>query len=205
MKPKQPLSLGPVIAQTGIFLLICILLYSGSLFYRNYQAHAYNRAEQWLSNAQTQYIQAVTDRRLITDYLPYFHRLEKLGIIGDETRLDWIKALQAISQQLNLPAIHYHIAPQTESGFNVVHDTGNFHLYGSLMKVQVELYHEGELLTLLDDLNHYGRGLFTVTACTLTRREEALHLDATKPNLSADCDLTWLTLNVTDAKGKAVL
>ncbi|MEO8417668.1 MAG: hypothetical protein ABI475_02965, partial [Methylophilaceae bacterium] len=77
-------------------------------------------------------------------------------------------------------------------------------LHRSVMKLELSMLHEGDLLTLLDALEAQRNTPFIVRQCEITRLT-AISSNTLKPNLLANCELDWLTLREPQAAGVAPL
>ena len=74
--------------------------------------------------------------------------------------------------------------------------TGGMELRGSVMTLDMKLWHEMDLLNLLDDLK--TRGVFVPLECEL-RRTGAGQENPSPAGLDAQCRLVWLTLDAPQA------
>jgi hypothetical protein len=74
------------------------------------------------------------------------------------------------------------------------------HLHNSQMKLSFGLVHEGDLMRFFQTLAEQQTGVFILSGCALDRvgRSEPAPRQA---NLSAQCDLSWLTVD--PGKGKS--
>ncbi|VAW56449.1 hypothetical protein MNBD_GAMMA07-510, partial [hydrothermal vent metagenome] len=70
-------------------------------------------------------------------------------------------------------------------------------LLKSTMSLQMQLLHEGDLYTVINNLRLTTSGLFDVTRCAIIRNEtqiKSLLDSATDKNFSASCTLNWYTI-----------
>jgi hypothetical protein len=63
----------------------------------------------------------------------------------------------------------------------------------SAMRVRFRLLHEGDLGRFFDSLARQGTGIFTVDQCQL-RRIDTGGVIRYQPNVSAECELSWITV-----------
>ncbi|RKZ44289.1 MAG: hypothetical protein DRQ58_11600, partial [Gammaproteobacteria bacterium] len=144
------------------------------------------------------YLAVDEDEEIIRQYYPEFIALYKKGFVGREHRLNWIETLRASSERVKLPGLAYSIYPQEEysPGFSI--NMGRFALYSSVMRLSVDMLHEGDLLRLIKDMNEHVEGIFTITECNFKRsnRELIERRDAT--NITVDCELQWLNIRLAD-------
>ncbi|MBE2260025.1 MAG: hypothetical protein IAE88_14280 [Rhodobacteraceae bacterium] len=121
-----------------------------------------------------------------------FTRLQERGIIGDEQRLDWVELLKEIRDKYRLIDLQYEISPQRLLDGNPGDD---FAFFASAMKVQLKLLHEEDLTRLLDDLRRQGKALIRVKGCRVERLPANGDDRASgRAQLSAECEIDWLTL-----------
>lgn len=145
-----------------------------------------------LALATQQYQKSDEEKELIIAHKPRYLDLQGLGFIGPENRINWLDALRAANQQLGLFGVDYAIDAQQPSLLSI--ETGNYRLMESDMSVQLALLHEGDLLKFLDALNTQRAGIFTVRDCGLKRTSGNVFDPVLRPNLNAECTLSWLTL-----------
>lgn len=129
-------------------------------------------------------VQSAMDKQWVARYLTEYRRLQRIGFIGDDQRLEWNQELMSASAGLGLTAVSFDIAPQQphhpEAG-------GTFKLMDTPVQFTADIAHEGVFARLLDDLRSQGHGIFTVRECTL------LHAAETLP-LQTRCVFEWHTL-----------
>lgn len=121
-----------------------------------------------------------------------FNQLQERGIIGEEQRLEWVELLKDIRDQRRLIDLRYDISPQRalDSG-----PASDFAFYGSAMKIELKLLHEEDLTRLLGDLQSQARALIRVNSCHVERLPPTAHERGEGwANLSADCEIEWLTV-----------
>jgi hypothetical protein len=75
------------------------------------------------------------------------------------------------------------------------------HLHTSHMKLSFGLVHEGDLMRFIQVLAAQRAGIFIVTGCALDRTGRNDSPAPRQANLSAQCDLSWLTVD--PGKGKS--
>ncbi len=145
-----------------------------------------------------QYLSVDKNEDIIRQYYPEFIRLYKEGIIGGEHRLNWIETLRSSSERIKLLGLTYSISPQEKHSpqFNI--NLGRFMLYGSTMKLGIDMLHEEDLLSLIKDINKHAEGMFTVTECIFTRKNKILVKSYDAKNIRADCELQWLNIKMGD-------
>ncbi len=127
-----------------------------------------------------------------------FKALEARGTIGEEQRLEWVELLKDLRSRYHLADLQYEILPQRQLEAN---PTGGFFFYASPMKLQAKLVHEEDLTRLIGDLRQEARALIRVRNCDLALLPaEAEERSSGAANLSADCEIDWVTLRHAAAK-----
>ena len=182
-----------------IIFIIALLAGAGMVqFSKQVRDDAHARLEQ-LQLARTLAQQRVAksdgEKSLIVRYLSDYQRLQQQGFIGQEQRINWLDTLRIVNQELKLFNVEYTIsAQQTYSGEPKI-DSGPFQLHQSLMKLNLSLLHEEDLLRFLKRLSAQKAGLFTINECALQRAQAALQTPTNQANLLADCTLAWFTID----------
>ena len=133
-----------------------------------------------------------TEKELIARYLPDYRKLETLGFIGEEKRINWLDALRNANQKGGLFGINYDIAAQQAYPHAALMAPGQMHVMQSVMKLSLPLLHEGDLEKFLQHLAEQNTGVFMVDQCTL-RRSGATLTTRFQPNMTAECLLAWIT------------
>jgi len=127
-----------------------------------------------------------------------FKALEARGVIGDEQRLEWVELLKDLRGKYRLADLQYEIMPQRQLEGN---PAGGFIFYASPMKLHAKLLHEEDLTRLIGDLRRDARALIRVRICNLARLSaETEERSKGLANLSADCEIDWLTLRDSAAR-----
>lgn len=148
-----------------------------------------------LNDARDRYHRSGEEREVILRYLPAYRKLQSEGVVGAEQRIEWIEGLRSANKQAGLFGVTYQLEarkPFTVLGQN--NPAAQF-LQQSLMKLSFGLVHEGDLMRFLQTLATQQSGMFFIRSCTIDR---AVRNDAPaprQPNLSAQCELSWLTID----------
>ena len=182
--------------QTGLWLALLMLAVGAVLLYFSSQAGASARQARDFVLAQRQEsdtkLKRVRDEEIeIKNKSALYARLQQLGIIGAEERLEWVELLKEIRDQRRLPDLQYEIAPQRALDGK---PASGFAFYGSTMKLDLRLLHEEDLTRLLADLRSRAKALVSVRSCDLVRLPAGADERAgRRANLSASCEIDWLT------------
>ena len=154
-----------------------------------------------LENQKTQLQQATQRYQLsgaeksnIMKYLPQYQQLISKGEVGEERRLEWVDALRNIHKNQKLFTIKYGIGAQEPYKPVVSLNSGQFKITRSMMKLELAMLHEGDLLTLLDGLTTEQSSPFIVRQCEMNQQNANIGSSLT-PNMQAKCELDWITIH----------
>jgi len=152
--------------------------------------------EARMKEALGRYQRSGEERDLIVRYLEPFRQLQTTGLIGPEQRINWLDAMRIANQQLGLFGADYQISTQQPYPFAQELNAQRLGLAQSVMKLNLKLAHEGELMRFLRLLEAQRVGVFDVNQCVL---ERTTGTSAGRPllqaNLNAACELAWITIN----------
>ncbi|MDP2828512.1 MAG: hypothetical protein Q8O37_07885 [Sulfuricellaceae bacterium] len=153
-------------------------------------------SEKSLKEARDQLYKSGEEKNRILRFSQSYLDLQQAGFVGEEERINWVDALRATSLQLKLFGANYQIEARQAYKPQGLPDTGNFHLYRSVMKLDLGLLHEEDLMRFLGALANQKVGLFSLQTCSLqnSRSGGAVQTKG-QPNLKADCTIDWITLS----------
>lgn len=181
-------------------LAICVLvggvMLAGSWFFRAAMQSEYRTHHNRFLQVSRKYLTVDEEERIIRTHYPRFVELYNRGIIGAENRLDWIEALREAGERIGIPELRYRIDAQGELQPDFPVTTGAYQIHASPMELDMGLLHEGDFIALLRELDRKARGLYRVQTCSFKRAATKFELDPTRPNISARCELLWLTVNL---------
>jgi len=149
------------------------------------------RAER--TQARERLLRIAEEEREVTEKLEVYLRLKRLGIIGDEQRLEWADAMTRIRTQRELPDLRYRVERQRLLS-SVASKPASVDFFASLMKVDVALLHEGDLLHFLNDLRESGNAYYSVKRCSLSRAGSIPTVVSLAPRLRAECEIDLITI-----------
>lgn len=153
-----------------------------------------------LRAARAQLHKSDDERKIILQYRDRYAALYRKGFVGKEQRLNWIDALRQASHDAQLFSADYQIGvrqPYTatpspaSNASSPAAAAGQLAFYRSTMRLQMKLLHAGDLLQFFDLLQQQGAGLFLIDSCDVDRIGDGSM--RYQPNLSATCELSWIT------------
>ena len=178
----------------GMALVLVGLLITFADQYRQKNELALQTQQNLLNQARQKYQSSGLEKETITQYLPIYNELLASGFIGEERRIEWIESLRKVHAQNKLFSIDYSIGLQENYKPSFLPNLGNFKLHRSVMKLNLDMLHEGDLLALLDGLQEQTTP-FIVRDCEITRPIGAvINTKNISANLKAACEIDWLTL-----------
>ena len=180
-----------------IMLILVVAMSAGAIYFTDYTLTLAKRElaqqQQQLREARSRVQKSDDERDLIVRYLGNYQYLQRLGFAGDEQRINWLEGLRLANQQTQLFGIDYQIGTQQPYPYASELDPGQLTLHQSLMKLNVKLLHEGDLMPFLGNLAKQGAGVFSVNQCVMERIDTGGSIRF-QPNLRVDCDLAWITV-----------
>lgn len=176
---------------SSLALLLSINWYNNSMIERN-------AAINLLKQVTLNYYNAIDRKETYDNYKSPFTLLERSGIVGDENRLHWASLIENISDTHGIPLLKYTFEKQVKlSTVNLQREFPGIDIYQSSMILHMQLLHEGDLFTVLNNLNESARGLFDVQSCAITKNTfstAALIDSPSNLNFASICNLNWYTL-----------
>lgn len=174
----------------GLIQIVSIILCSSVWHFYRHHADDAQRLLQQLSELQTQRQAWLNQQALLDDYLPQYQNLIKTGLIGHAKPQLALQQLKHIQQSQHLFPVQYSMSkPQPYKigleGVEVV--TSN-------LTLEMDVLHEEDLLTLMQDLKTHHAGSVILRSCKLDSLNATPDMQQLKPNLHAKCALDWLNI-----------
>ncbi len=146
--------------------------------------------------AQERVLRVAEEEREIRDDLVYYEQMRQRGIVGEQSRLDWIESIAKIKNDRKLFEIRYNFDAQRPLDYPGLVATGAAAFVVSRLKLEMLLLHEGDLLNFLADLQASIKAHVSVRNCTVTRIERGAPLGATtlQPRLRAECQVDLVSV-----------
>lgn len=166
----------------------------GALRFHAEASRGYEREKSRLESVRSRFRTIDEQKRQIETWLPAYRSLEASGVIGEERRLEWIETLRAAAARVGLPSLRYRIEPRAEFAAEPGLDTGGHGAFSTVVRIEAALVHEGDLERLFGELAGADAGLLRIERCGIRRSGPELLMRPGAVNLSAQCDLRWITL-----------
>lgn len=152
-----------------------------------------------LKEARTRYQRSGQERETVLHYLQAYHQLEKTGFIGTEQRLNWVESLRAANAKAGLFGVDYQLTAQEPFPYAAKDNPVGDRVKHSRMRLSFGVVHEGDLMRLFRALSAQQPGMFALNRCSLDRAGRQGAPVPRQANLSAECELSWVTI---DPKGE---
>jgi hypothetical protein len=187
---RMPLVLAGAMIGVGAAALIASQSYLDSA--RN--ARDASRASRKV--AQERVLRVSEEEREIRENLVDYERMRERGMIGEQSRLEWIEAISSIKKNRKLFEIKYSIEAQRVLDYPGVVATGTADFVVSRMKLDMLLLHENDLLDFLADFEAAKKAYVSARQCLVTRIERAPAQSATslQPRLRAECQIDLVSV-----------
>ena len=146
--------------------------------------------------AQSRVSKVSEEEREIRDSVVYYEEMRQRGMLGEQTRLDWIESIARIKNIRKLFEIRYNFEAQRTLDYPGIVSTGAADFVVSRLRHNMLLLHEVDLLNFLADLQAAGMAHVSVRSCTVTRIERGPTLSATalQPRLRAECHVDLVSV-----------
>lgn len=175
--------------------IVVIPLFGFSQYYSMQQEQALQSQQNLLNAARQRYQSSGAEKEMITEYLPKYQALIAKGFVGEERRIEWVENLREQHKNNKLFGIKYSISHQEKYAPAFLANLGGFTLNRSVMKLELDMLHEGDLLQLTEALSSKNSAPYILRDCAITRLNSGGALsNQLVANLHAQCELDWLTL-----------
>lgn len=179
----------------GLVLMLIALMLAFAQNYNTAQEQLLQSQQNLLSAARQRYQSSGMEKETIKEYLPQYQALINKGFVGEERRIEWVEALREQHKSNKLFGIKYSISQQQEYKPSFAPSVGGFMLHRSIMKLDLDMLHEGDILKLTESLSAENTAPFMLRDCEITRLNAGGALsNQLIANLHAQCELDWLTM-----------
>jgi hypothetical protein len=153
-----------------------------------------------LQEARNRYQRSGEEREIILRYLPVYQQLQQQGFVGAERRINWLEGLRMANAEAGLFGVNYQLHPQEPFPLADKSSPIAPRVLHSQMNLSMGLVHEGDLMRFLRALSAQQAGLFTLTSCSLERNGQDSTPSPRQANLTAQCNLSWITVSQDEGK-----
>jgi hypothetical protein len=187
--------------EIGLFLVAFVVsstIIIISVMYKESATVDKQMATDGLEQAKEQYHLAIDRKQILKEFENKYKKLEKTGVVGDEYRLSWIDTIEQTVKKSKIPYVNYKISKQIKKANNDL--SGSYpgiDVFQSEMVLDMQLLHEGDLYTVLNQLDKKAKGLFDINSCTMSSLQSArgsILESKTDKNFTARCNIDWYTM-----------
>ncbi len=179
-----------------IFTFCSLGVYSTYMFKHSAETNLKTNQHE-LNEWRNQYSTAQEKIILVEQYYDLYNSIRSIPFLEHEPRISWIETLQSLSQELKVEEMSYYIGSLKKEVSEHFSESFDYvDLYNTEINVSFESANEVDTLRFINALNRANVGLFTPTACTLSRTERVLysHLNYFK----TECTLRWFIVKQID-------
>jgi hypothetical protein len=149
------------------------------------------------TDIQTKLARARDEQAELRDKIDRYQALQARGYIGLEQRLDWIEAIARIKVARRIFSLDYEFTPQRPVESAILPggpSAGGLQFVSSQMRLQAQLLHEAELISLIEDIRNAVQALIQIRSCTIQRLPTSTTDRSNSAQIKAECTLEWITL-----------
>lgn len=176
-----------------VALFASILMLTSAYFYYAQHSQKHLTQAHLAQEATRKVVASGAEKKLIEKHFPQYQNLIKRGFVGEERRIEWVDVLRELQHSHQLFNIAFEISQQERYTPSFISQLGSFLMHRSIMKFELELLHEGDILEVGKALAMANTTPFLLRECTITRTHHVIQLERAA-NMQAKCALDWLTL-----------
>lgn len=186
------------LAVFAFMLVVSIIVVSISFVYMDDMHLDQQSAKRDVQKWQAKINSSVERNQIIDEFESNFLKLIHQGVVGAEDRLSWFETIQKTAKKRGMPSVKYSISTQEAlKEENIKRQYRGINVFKSVMMLDIEMAHEGDLFVLLNDLQK-ADGLYAIDNCRIEKMGKR-SIDANN-NMKANCELGWYTFKNAKAK-----
>jgi hypothetical protein len=195
---EWPLLQGALVALTAAIALAAGLVAAARWFHDS-QARVQATAQAAFRATSDRYLDVDREATIIEQRYPHFLELLAQGVLGREDRLSWVEAIKAAAAELDAHRLEYRIEARRAWDGPISVQSAPFEVLASRMRLTAVLWHEGDLLTLLDGIAARAHGIFMTRHCRLEpvggERDPDPATVRQRGTVQVQCELDWITVD----------
>jgi hypothetical protein len=141
------------------------------------------------------------EREIILRYRGGYEQLTRAGFVGEEKRINWLDALRLANQTADIFGVEYRIGIQHPYTFAAQLAPGQLTILESQMRLNLRMLHEEDLMRFFNSLAAQNAGLYSMDQCFI-KRLSSVSTIRFQANLTAECDISWITVVPTTTPDK---
>lgn len=184
----------PLLVLLAVLLVAAVAIYTTEQLTVSAQRQLRQQQNQ-LKEARTRLQKSGDEKDIIVRHLDGFRQLQRTGFVGEEQRINWLDSLRLTNQQADLFGVDYQIGVQKPYQYAAAFGPGQIDLNQSVMRLRFRLLHEEDMMRFFNILARQSAGIFTIDQCSM-RRIDTGGVIRYQPNVTAECELSWITARV---------
>ncbi len=160
---------GVALAGVGVATFLVV----GSYLYWQSEKKSDLGSAQTLRDLRTRLEAAKRERDNLRDSEQTYNALTTRGVFLPEDRLELIEAMTELKQRHRLIGLDYEVSPQRIMKLGPGLALPAIDVTGSRIKMKIRAYHDGDLVSFLDDFPRMQRGFFPIDRCVIRRSGDA--------------------------------
>jgi hypothetical protein len=184
-------------ALTLLAILLLAAMGGTWLYHRLADAELAHRiARNHRNEIQAKLVRANQEEAELREKIARYEALVARGVIGPERRLDWIEQLSRVRNELRLAEFSYELSPQHPVERSLLPSgaqAGGLSFMASTVRLNAGLLHEGDLVSLLNDLRERVPAHVSLRSCQLALGDPGT-VPAASTTIKANCVMEWITV-----------
>jgi len=178
-------------------LVLAVALVAAALWFHDTRTQLQRAARDDFRSTSDRYLNVDREAEIIEKRYPHFLELVAQGVLGREDRLSWVEALESTAAELDALRLEYRIEARRSWDGPIMVRPAPFEVLASRMQITAVLWHEGDLLTLLDGIAARARGLFMTRHCRIepVGTERDVQTARERGTVQVQCQLDWITVD----------
>gem|GEM_PF-3006632 len=173
-----------------IFVLSFVALMT-TVFFHQWSSDYIVSANKKLSSIENRIKTATKNSNVLYSNMKTLEAFYESGVLGEPLRLEWVKTLQAITDEYDIPVVEFTVNPTESENVDAYGVKKKSDTLATPMKLNIKMIHEGDFYRFLTALERRSRGFFKVDYCEIKRVSNNFHRSSTIVNFNAVCELTW--------------
>lgn len=177
-------------------LAVALGIAGNSYYYHSVKQTAHDTQLHRANAAKSRVNEARVAEEIIAEYLTRYDDYQRAGIIGTEHRIGWVQAVRDEAERHKIASLNYRLDPREPFTADYLFQDGGYQLTVSKMTLTWSLLHENDFVSVLNRLQDKRLGVYHVKECELRRVNDHISLTSTEANIVSDCELHWMSVDV---------
>ena len=173
-----------IVALSLVTLMMAIFFYYSS---KDYNESSKNK----LTSIESRINIASNNSNILYENMKSLEDFYSLDILGEPSRLEWVKTLQDVTEEYDIPMVEFTVSPTVAKSAGEFGAKTNENILETPMMLNIKMMHEGDFYRLLTALKGRSVGLFKVNYCEIKRVNGNVNPSSVKAQFNAVCELAW--------------